>query len=283
MTFKAMTSDVTTYSVEEAVTTFMNGSPCTGIDPFDRAFLYGDGFFTSILVRDGTPQLWNHHLDRLEQGVRRLALNAELAWVESEVMQKAKLLINGILKVIISRGVGARGYLAPDQASTIYIQLFPQRGALTSLEKQPMKSGLLQGHMGQTIPQLAGLKTLNRLEQVILRQELATHDWVEALVCDVQGQIVEGVYSNCFFRVDGQWMTPPISLSGIQGVMRAELIARMEERQFPLRIESLHRDSLFKIEALFFCNALTGVVPVSHLEDRLLDLEAVKSLTNLLF
>ena len=57
----------------------------------------------------------------------------------------------------------------------------------------------------------------------------------------------------------------------------------MEERQFPLRIESLHRDSLFKIEALFFCNALTGVVPVSHLEDRLLDLEAVKSLTNLLF
>ncbi|AXI03006.1 aminodeoxychorismate lyase [Aquirhabdus parva] len=283
MTLKVATSDVSTCSVEEVVTTFMNGSPCLGIDPFDRAFLYGDGFFTSILVRDGTPLLWNHHLDRLTQGVRRLTLNAEMAWVETEVMQKARILINGILKVIISRGIGARGYLAPDQASTIYIQLFPESGALTSHEKQPIKSGLLQGHLGQTIPQLAGLKTLNRLEQVILRRELANCGWVEALVCDAQGQIVEGVYSNCFFRIEGQWMTPPISLSGIQGVMRAELIARMEERKFPLRIESLHRDSLFKIEALFFCNALTGMVPVSHLQDRLLDFEAVKSLSNLLF
>ncbi|WP_410209249.1 aminodeoxychorismate lyase [Aquirhabdus sp.] len=283
MTFKAMTLDVPLRSVEEEVTTFMNGLPCTGIDPFDRAFLYGDGFFTSILVREGRPLLWDHHLDRLTQGMRRLTLNAELAWIEAEVMRKSQLLINGILKVIISRGVGARGYLAPDQAAAIYIQLFPQRGALTSLEKQPIKSGILQGHLGQTIPQLAGLKTLNRLEQVILRQELATHGWVEALVCDVQGQIVEGVYSNCFFRVDGHWMTPPITLSGIQGVMRAEVMARMDKHQFPLRLESIHRDSLFKIEALFFCNALTGVVPASHLEDRLLDFEAVKSLTNLLF
>lgn len=268
---------------ESKVTTFKNGIACTAIDPFDRAFLYGDGLFTSLRVCEGKPCLWSHHLNRLRQGGQRLTLEIDFQQLELDVVQKSLLLGNGILKIIVSRGNGERGYLPPAQPAVVYIQLFPREKSTHEIVKSPIESGLLSGQLGQVMPQLAGLKTLNRLEQVILRQELASHGWAEGLVCDVNGLVVEGVYSNCFFQVDGQWWTPSIQCSGVLGVMRAELIERMQAREIPLHVQTLSRAETGRIEALFFCNALTQIVPVSQLSGRILNVSAVTTLANLLF
>lgn len=268
---------------ERTVTTFKNGLACAAIDPLDRAFLYGDGLFTSVRVVDGKPCLWSHHLHRLQQGAHRLNLHVDFQKIALDVLKKTALLGNGILKIIVSRGVGERGYLPPNQPAVVYIQLFKLENNTTDLIKLPIESGMLTGQLGQVMPLLAGLKTLNRLEQVILRQELATFGWTEGLVCDVRGFVVEGVYSNCFFQVDGQWWTPPITNSGILGVMRAELIERVHAKGIPLRVETLNRDEIGRIEALFFCNALTQIVPVSQLDGRILNVSAVTTLANLLF
>ena len=264
------------------VAVFKNGVECSAIDPLDRAFLYGDGLFTSVRVNEGKLCLWSHHLYRLQQGALRLNLNVDFNQLEIDALQKAVELGNGTLKVIISRGHGERGYLPPKQPAVVYIQLFPSKKSTEDLVKSPIESGVLIGQLGQVMPQLAGLKTLNRLEQVILRQELENLDWAEGLVCDVNGLVVEGVYSNCFFIADGQWWTPPIDGSGILGVMRAELIEQMNARNIPLFIQTLHREDVDRIEALFFCNALTQIVPVSKLEGRLLNVSAVTTLANLL-
>lgn len=272
-----------TNMTERTVTTFKNGLACAAIDPSDRAFLYGDGLFTSVRVVDGKPCLWSHHLHRLQQGAHRLGLHVDFQKIALDVLKKTALLKNGTLKIIVSRGVGERGYLPPNQPAVVYVQLFQQETSTDVLVKSPIESGLLTGQLGQVMPQLAGLKTLNRLEQVILRQELATFGWTEGLVCDVNGLVVEGVYSNCFFQVDGQWWTPPIVNSGILGVMRAELIERMHTHGIALRFETLNRDEIGRIEALFFCNALTQIVPVSKLDGRNLEVSAVKTLANLLF
>lgn len=265
------------------VTTFKNGIASTAIDPLDRAFLYGDGLFTSVRVVDGKPCLWSHHLHRLQQGAHRLSLHVDFQKIALDVLKKTAFLGNGVLKIIVSRGVGERGYLPPNQPAVVYLQLFKQEKINDDLVKSPIESGLLTSQLGQVMSQLAGLKTLNRLEQVILRQELATFGWAEGLVCDANGLVVEGVYSNCFFQVDGQWWTPPITNSGILGVMRAELIERMHAQGIPLRVETLHRDEIGRIKALFFCNALTQIVPVSQLDGRILDVSAVTTLANLLF
>jgi 4-amino-4-deoxychorismate lyase len=265
------------------VTTFKNGIATIAIDPLDRAFLYGDGFFTSIRVCEGQPCLWSYHLYRLQQGAHHLGLSVEFEQLELDALEKSALLGYGVLKIIISRGNGERGYLPPNQPAVVYIQLFQQQNNSEDFVKVPIKSGMLTGQLGQVMPQLAGLKTLNRLEQVILRQELATHDWVEGLVCDVNGIVVEGVYSNCFFLVDGQWWTPPIQCAGILGVMRAALIERMHENDIPLYFHTLHRNEIGRIDALFFCNALTQIVPVSQLCGRILNVSAVTTLANLLF
>ncbi len=263
--------------------TFKNGLPCDGIDPLDRAFLYGDGLFTSVRICGGKPQLWIRHLQRLQLGADRLGLDVHFAELELDVFQKAELIQHGVLKVIISRGIGARGYFPPHQSAIVYLQLFPSTECSDDVCKPPITSGILTSQLGQVMPQLAGLKTLNRLEQVLLRQELAGFGWNEGLVCDVNGLIVEGVYSNCFLLVDGEWWTPPIDCSGILGVMRAELIGRMQAQEISLHLRTLHRDDVAQIEALFFCNALTQIVPVSALNGRTLNLSAVTSLANLLF
>lgn len=264
-------------------TTLKNGIVSTAVDPFDRAFLYGDGLFTSVRVSAGTPCLWPHHLYRLQQGAQRLNLDVDFKQLEWDTLHQSALLSHGILKIIISRGGGARGYLPPNQPAVIYIQLFQSEKNSNDLVNLPIQSGMLVGQLGQVMPQLAGLKTLNRLEQVILRQELATYGWVEGLVCDVNGLVVEGVYSNCFFQINGQWWTPPIYCSGILGVMRAALVERMQAHNIPLLFQTVNRDEMGRIEALFFCNALTQIVPVSQLSGRILDVSAVTTLANLLF
>lgn len=265
------------------VETFRNGFPCDGIDPLDRAFLYGDGLFTSVRISAGAPQLWTRHLQRLQLGANRLGLDIHFSELELDVFQKAELIQHGVLKIIISRGIGARGYLPPHQSAIVYLQLFPSAERSDEICKPSIASGILTSQLGQVMPQLAGLKTLNRLEQVLLRQELADLGWNEGLVCDVNGFIIEGVYSNCFFMVDGKWWTPPIDCSGILGVMRAELIERMQSQHIPVHLKTLNCDDATRIEALFFCNALTQIVPVSTLNGRTLNLSAVTSLVNLLF
>ncbi|MBC7750240.1 MAG: aminodeoxychorismate lyase [Candidatus Saccharibacteria bacterium] len=265
------------------ITTFKNGVASTAINPFDRAFLYGDGLFTSVRIYEGQPCLWSHHLYRLQQGAQRLSLDVDFKQLELDALQKAALLVNGVLKIIISRGDSERGYLPPKQPAVVYIQLFQAESKANDLVMSPIESGVLLGQLGQVMPQLAGLKTLNRLEQVILRQELATYGWAEGLVCDVNGLVVEGVYSNCFFLVGGQWWTPPIYCSGILGVMRTEIIERMQAQDNPPLFQTLHLNDLGRIEALFFCNALTQIVPVRQLNGRILNVSAVTTLANLLF
>ncbi len=279
-----MTSDLLHSGLlSKPVMTFKNGVDCSAIDPLDRAFLYGDGLFTSVRVTHEKPHLWARHLMRLQHGADRLNLNVDFRLLAVDVLQLAKLLQHGVLKIIVSRGSGARGYAPPQQPAVTYIQLFPSDNDANEVLKTPIISGVLSSQLGQVMPQLAGLKTLNRLEQVLLGQELALSGLREGLVCNSSGFIVEGVYSNCFFFVNNQWLTPPIECSGILGVMRADVIERMQTHHIPLFFKTLHRDEVEQIEALFFCNALTQIVPVAKLIDRALDLSVVNSLVDLLF
>ncbi len=284
-----MASDLVHSGVfSQPIKTFKNGVDCAGIDPLDRAFLYGDGLFSSVRVTQEKPHLWARHLERLQFGADRLKLDVDFPWLTDHVLQQAQLLHCGVLKIIVSRGSGARGYSPPEQPAVSYIQLFPSNDDANEVLKSPITSGILTSQLGQVMPQLAGIKTLNRLEQVVLSQELALNGWRESLVCNSQGLIVEGVYSNCFFLVNDQWWTPAIESAGILGVMRAEVIERMQEQHIPLHLKTLHRDDVEQIDALFFCNSLTQIVPVDRLMNnrqmnRTLDLSAVNSLVNLLF
>ncbi len=263
----------------------------------ERALAYGDGGFTSARVVAGQVLGWPQHMQRLQNLVAALDLSVDWAALEHAVTATSAQLGHGVLKIIISRGAGGRGYAPPVQASTVLLLTQPN----AALAGQPLlhcgpaiAAQTLALPIGTVTPRLAGLKTLNRLEQVLLHQELdrcnaearAQHPnhpgAAEGLVFDAQDRLVCGVQSNVFFCRDGRWHTPMLGCSGVAGTFRAMLLARAQALGLDIGHSPCTRAELDTLEGMFFCNAVRGMQPVWLLDHRPLALNAVQRLHDLL-
>ncbi|ENX48171.1 MULTISPECIES: aminodeoxychorismate lyase [Acinetobacter] len=250
---------------------FKNAEQVEALDLQDRAFHYGDGCFTTARIYQGKFELKARHLLRLKNSCEYLFLKADLSLIEKSLakLQSQLDVFNGTLKIIISRGVGQRGYSLPEQHADVYVWFYPQTH--TEFAPQFIQTGVLNQVIGMSMPHLVGIKTLNRLEQVLLKQEADQQQWIEALVTDVQGMIVEGVSSNCFIYLKDTWITPELRYNGVHGVMRAEILSRMEKLNVPVAHGFIDMDEIANIQALFFCNALSPMKAVTHLDGKPLD------------
>lgn len=223
-------------------------------------------------VRDGQIQLWPLHLQRLQQGAQRLGF-AAIDWQKLEHDAKAAIqAASQVIKILISRGEGGRGYGCQGVSlPAIYISsaAMPDYSRAQQQGARLMPAALQLGIQ----PLLAGLKHNNRLEQVLLKQELSQYDADDLLVMDQQGFITEAIAANVFFYKNGQWFTPELSRAGVKGVMRQHLMQQMHvtEVNWPLA-------ALCEIEAMFICNALMGIVPVYQCAELNFSLHAVQQL-----
>ena len=247
-----------------------NAEAIQAVSLIDRAFHYGDGCFSTARIRDSQIELLDRHLSRLEDSCQRLYLNVNLQLIQKSLQQLEQQygFLNGTLKIIISRGEGQRGYSLPSHAADLWLMYYPQ--AIDDFYYDIIHCGLAQRRIGINMPELVGIKSLNRLEQVLLKQEIDQYGWTEALVADVQAQIVEGVSSNCFIRINGQWITPELGYNGVHGVMRAELLQRMQRQGMTCQQRTVHIEEVPKIESLFFCNALHPMRIVAQLDQQIL-------------
>jgi len=252
---------------------FKNAQQVNQIDLLDRAFHYGDGCFTTARIRNNRIELQERHLSRLHISSQKMQLQADLNLIDATLEQLRELTssLNGTLKIILSRGIGQRGYSLPDHPADVWLYYYPQM--LHEHHFEQIESGVLNTALGLCMPQLVGLKTLNRLEQVMLKQEADQQGWGEALVCDVQGEIVEGVSSNCFLRINNTWITPELRYNGVTGVMRAEILERMLQQGILCEQRSLDLNEISSIQSLFFCNALSPMKIVTQFEQKTLDTE----------
>ncbi|MEB3766610.1 aminodeoxychorismate lyase [Acinetobacter sp. MD2] len=243
----------------------------------DRAFHYGDGCFSTAKVVNGQVQLWLRHMQRLEQACQKMQLQCNLSLI-AESLAHANFL-NGTLKIVISRGEGQRGYAFPQHDADVWVFFYPSAemnaNSMWSLVGQVE---LLALRLGLCMPTLVGIKSLNRLEQVMLKQEAEQKGLAEALVADVNGTIVEGISSNCFLWVNNRWITPNLGYNGVHGIMRAEILARMQQLEIACFEENLTIMQLTQIDALFFCNALHPMQIATHLNGRALQLEPAQAL-----
>ncbi len=225
----------------------------------DRAFLYGDGCFTTARIKGRQVLLWQRHLARLLQGITALCLQCDIERINhAKEIALAALAEHetAILKIVISRGSAARGYAMPLQAVDIYCYLYPveeQHVAPTSLACV----GLISNSLSHTFLPLKGIKTLNRLEQVLLKNQAVQQGWSEAFCVDGQRHLVEGISSNCFVYLDGVWCSPNLQYAGIDGIMRQEILARMHHYAIPHDVRVIDETELEHSQAGFFCNALS--------------------------
>ena len=259
---------------------FKNAEEISAVSVLDRAFHYGDCCFSTARIRNGQIELEALHLLRLQRGCERLYLNANLAFIQQSIQQLQQHYpqVNGTLKIIISRGDGQRGYSLPAQDADVWVFFYPK--AVDDFHYEKIASGVLKQAMGLSMPQLVGIKSLNRLEQVILKKEADAQGWPEALVTDVQGSVVEGVSSNCFILINNEWITPELRYNGVHGVMRAEILARMQQHGISCRQRYVDMEEIAQFQSLFFCNALSPMKIVIQLDARLLDVQACIELFN---
>jgi 4-amino-4-deoxychorismate lyase len=248
----------------------------------DRAFQYGDGCFSTVALRQGALQLWPRHLQRFADAIERLQLGVDLERLECEKHLFLAHLAqqhyqHGVVKILISRGVGPRGYAMPSQAADLYFYFYPALPA-TAEPSQIARVGILKQALAPQMPLLRGIKSLNRLEQVLLKQQAAALHWQEALCLDQQQCLVEAIASNCFVFLQGQWCTPVLEHTGIAGTMRQEILARMQHFQIEVQIRMIGLAQLQQIESAFLCNALHPMQIIAQLELRALNPEPCRQL-----
>ena len=249
----------------------VNGQVCSTVDCQDRGLAYGDGVFTSVAVQNKQACLWRLHHRRLQRDCEKLKI-AFGAWskLQREVLSLAAGANTATMKVIITRGKGKRGYRPPPSSETgptRIVMIHSQKPALFS-EQAPAHLTLCRHRLPHT-PALAGVKHLNRLDQILARSEWQD-EYQEGLMLDDQGAVVEGTMSNIFIWHDGVLLTPPIDHCGVAGVMREYILERAITHNVPCAQKKLCPDDFDAAEGAFLCNAVAGIRMIGQIDGRAL-------------
>lgn len=243
------------------------------IEVIDRGLQYGDGLFETIRIYAGQPCQWWRHLERLTLGAGRLGIQSpDPDILETEVLSLTQSLDHGVLKLILTRGSGGRGYRPLELSTPRRILLtYPLPPDLESSWRAGVNARYCQAPASVN-PALAGVKHLNRLDSVLARREWSDPAIAEGLMRDPSGWVVGGTMTNLFLWDGERLLTPPVDQSGIAGTLRAltlELAVQMgidslETRLAPADLEQAH--------GLFLTNAIVGVWPVRELAGQPFDL-----------
>jgi 4-amino-4-deoxychorismate lyase len=246
----------------------IDGNPSDTLPVSDRGLQYGDGLFETIAVVDGRPRLWPAHMARLQDGCERLAIPVpDPGQLFDEALQLCAAGGRGVLKLMVTRGSGGRGYRPPQPANPRRILAFhPWPDYPAEWWEQGVHLRYCDTRLGRNRA-LAGIKHLNRLEQVLARAEWDDPAVTEGIMLDDQERVIEGTMSNLFAVQGGTLKTPPLDECGVAGVMRAHVITLAQRLGIPCAERSLTRDDLTAADELFLTNALLRILPVARLED----------------
>lgn len=244
---------------------WVNGQQQQYVDASDRAIQFGDGCFTTIAIKNTKPLLLSAHIQRLRQGCSALFL-PEPNWtsLENHLIDIATLVQdNSVIKVIISRGSGGRGYSSKGLTKpTVITSLASYPEHYAKQQKSGISLEISPILLGQNT-QLAGIKHLNRLEQVLIKHHLETTNADDVLVCNHNGDLVEANAANLFWRKGCDIFTPDLSLSGVNGIMRQAVIQLALKMQWGMNIVNVTPETLYDADEIWLTNALMPVIPVN--------------------
>lgn len=232
----------------------------------DRGFTLGDGLFETIAVRDGRPLLWREHMERLAEGCRRLSLPApDPEQLFRETDRARADMADGTIRITITRGRAERGYAIPAVVEPRrVVAWFP---GIPAFPRSALTLRWCTMRLSEN-PALAGMKHLNRLEQVLARSEWGDQGIDEGVMLSTGGNVIECTSCNLFLVRDGVLLTPDLSDCGVAGVVRRRVLELAEALAVPARIVRIGRDDVPAADEVFVTNATRGMAPVASLADR---------------
>lgn len=251
---------------ESEYISLVNGVRTATVDVGNRGLHYGDGLFETIAVRHGQPLHWELHLRRLFRGCERLGIPAPTAdLLVDEARQVSDGHDRAAAKLILTRGGTRRGYRAEDSVAANRLwRAHPWPDYPPHHERDGVAVRICGTRLARQ-PRLAGLKHLNRLEQVLARAEWQ-QEYEEGLMLDTDGNVVEAVSSNLFAVQQGALITPLLDQCGVEGVTRDRVLESAHRLGWSVRGKSFRLGELLASDEIFLTNSLIGIWPVKRID-----------------
>lgn len=247
----------------------VNGESGHALDPADRGAAYGDGVFRTLAIRYGKPVCWQRHYRKLSADCEAIALPCPpSATLAHELAEATAGLPEAAGKIIVTRGVGPRGYAAPaPPVPTRIVSASPLPDYPASFRDEGVHVHRCRLRLGIQ-PRLAGVKHLNRLENVLARMEWSDAAIAEGLLLDTEDHVIEGISTNLFLVHDGVLHTPDLSRCGVSGVTRERIIEAAVQKAIPIRVAMVSWQDVMRSEEVILVNSLLGAWQVRSLESR---------------
>jgi len=246
-----------------AMRMLINGAVADQVPALDRGLAYGDGLFESIRFVGAVAPLWSRHMQRLSESCERLRIPVpDTVQLWREALEVTLGMPQAVVRITVTRGVGERGYVLP-------VSPQPMRMVAAFVPPQIVDSAYAQGVRMRVCnlrlaeqPLLAGMKHLNRLEQVLARAEWSDPAIAEGVLCDNHDRVISATMANLFSVVDGVLLTPALDRCGVAGVARAEVLAAYPQAQ----VGELTLDALLGASEVFLSSSVRGILPVQSLD-----------------
>jgi 4-amino-4-deoxychorismate lyase len=252
----------------------INGSFDQAISVFDRGFSYGDGVFRTMKIRNGLPVSWPFHYQKLVADCAAIGIvcpSAELLMGDLQKLFEKELFsedLTQVAKIIITRGEGERGYAPP-------VITVPTRVVIKSSLPQYAESNYDKGVQLHVCdiklaaqPKLAGIKHLNRLENVLARMEWREEFIFDGLLLDQAGNVIECTMSNVFARFGSELLTPDLSLCGVSGITRQRILGLGGVLGLNVGVKSLTLAQILQADEIIICNSLFGAFQVIQINNK---------------
>ena len=233
----------------------------------DRGLHYGDGLFETIACVEGSLQLWDEHIERMQNAAKKLSIESiAINNFKQDVLAilKQHSINNCVVKLMLTRGQGQRGYQSPSPQKTTRIVVI---GDLPQYSDEFNSHGIKACFCQHPISKnsaLAGIKHLNRLDNVLARNEWRD-EYQEGLMLDDSNNIIEGTMSNIFAVRNKQLFTPSLEHCGVDGIIRRQILSIAQEQAIEIIIADIKKEELNEMDELFVCNSLIGIWPVNSL------------------
>ena len=254
----------------EVLRVWVNGEDTHLLPVFDRGLSYGDGIFTTAVYKAGKIQLFERHLKRMHDSGSELGLQLD----EKDLVRHVQIFLDGlgdcILKIILTRQGYQRSYHSfGHNKPNIILQAFPLLGAALTAERRRVGVDVFVCDTPLSRNKLTSRhKHLNKLENVLARSEQPSEKFPEGIMLDTEGNVVEGTMSNIFLVTEGVIQTPDLTYSGVEGVMRSEIIGQSNELQIPVEEKNLSLEDLNNADEVFLSNSIIGIWPISSINDK---------------
>jgi len=245
---------------------FVNGVEGGSVSVDDRGLQYGDGLFETMGATNGRVRRFQSHMARLTESCHRLGMPAPpVDLIETDCLRALEGFGAAVVKLTLTRGPGPRGYPPPFEPSLTRIVVSTAQQVSESEASRRLTLRVCETRLGRN-PRLAGMKHLNRLEQVLAGAELRDPPVDEGIVRSTDDRVISATAANVFLVRDGALLTPQISDCGVAGVMREVVLRAATSLGLEVMVGDYTLDDLARSEECFLTNAVRGIRPVGRVE-----------------